>query len=202
MNEQHRARECTVLVQHILEIEIIVVFESHSAEDDHIDFRLHRDPREELIIRLAGDRENRKFLGFDQRVEQVDHRDTGPDHLPGNDTLCRIHGRSADVNLIGRDRRTGVTRISGSVEDASEQILGGGNLHRMPEKTDLVSRADSAGTCEHLQKHFVVLKTNHLRQRNAAGARYFGKIVVSNVIRFDGNHVTGDLNDFVVNLTH
>ena len=79
-----------MIVKHVFEVEIVIVLESHSAEDDHVDFRLHRDPGKELVVRLAGDREDRQFLGFNKRVEQVDHRNTGTDHILWKNTLRRV----------------------------------------------------------------------------------------------------------------
>ena len=191
-----------MFVQRIAEREIIVVFQAHAAENDDIDFRLHGNPGKQFVVRFAGNREDRQLLGFDKRVEHVDHRDSRTDHLAGNDALRRIHGGTADVDHIVADRRTGVTGTTRSGEDSAQQIFGGGNTHRVSEETHLVARADAARSGEDLKKHLVVLKTDHLRERGSARACNLRKVVVADVVRFDRNDVAGDLNDFMIYLTH
>ena len=111
-----------MVVKHIPEVEVIVVFESHAAEDDDVDFRLHGDSGEEFVVGFARDGEDREFLRFDERVEQVDHRNARADHLPGNDSFRGVDGGAADFDHVGGDFRAHVAGGSGSVEDAAEKI--------------------------------------------------------------------------------
>ncbi len=53
--------------------------------DDHdIGIGLVGNPHQKGVIRLAGNRKNRDFLGFDEAIEHIDHRDICADHLAGN----------------------------------------------------------------------------------------------------------------------
>ena len=72
----------------------------------------------------------------------------------------------------------------------------------MAEEADFVAGADAAGACENLKEHLAVLKADHLRQRGAARAGDFRKVIVSDVVGFHRDDVAGNLNDFVINLTH
>ena len=72
----------------------------------------------------------------------------------------------------------------------------------MSEETHLVARADATRSGEDLKKHLVVLKTDRLRERGSARACNLRKVVVADVVRFDRNDVAGDLNDFMIYLTH
>ena len=202
VDEHHRARQRAVFVERALEGEVVVVLDPHAAEDDHIDLRLQGDAGEQFVVGFARDREDRQLLRFDQRVEDVDHRDVRADHVPRNDTLGRVDRRTADVNHVGEHFGPVVPRGAAAGEHTPEQRLGAGNLHRTAEETDLVAGADAAASGEDLQRHLAVGKADHLRQRNAARTGHFSKFVVGDVIGFDGDDVAGDMDDFVIYFTH
>jgi hypothetical protein len=85
---EREKRPC--LVKRITEIKIVVIFKPHAADDNDINFGLQGDARQQLIVRFAGDGEDRYLLRFDEGIEHVNHRNPGTDHLSRNDSFCRI----------------------------------------------------------------------------------------------------------------
>ena len=75
------------LLQGVAELHVIVILQTHAAEDDDIDLRLHGDPGQKLVVRLSGDGKDRQLLAFYQSVEYVDHWNTRTNHLGWEDTL-------------------------------------------------------------------------------------------------------------------
>ena len=191
-----------MLVEGVAEGEVVVVFEAHAAEDDHVDFGLHGDAREQFVVGFAGDGEDRELLGFDERVEDVDHRDAGADHLAGDDALRRVHGGAADLDHVVADLGTAVTRDTGAGEDAAEESVGSGDAHRVSEEADLVAGVDAARAVEDLEEDLVVEEADDLGEGGAAGAGDFGEVVVRDAVGLDGDDVARDLDDFMVNFTH
>ncbi len=116
MDEHNRPAHCTTAFQGILEEQIVIILQSHAAKNDQINFSLHGDAGEQLVVRLSADRENRQFLAFYERIEYVDHRNTGSDHVSRDDALRRVYGRTADIDHILGHGRAVVTRSAGTVE--------------------------------------------------------------------------------------
>ena len=112
-----------MFIQRIAEEQVVVILHAHTAEDDHIHFRLHGDPCQQFVVGFTGGGEDGQFLGFDQGIEQVDHGDPGTDHFAGDDTLCRIDGGPADLDEFIFDGRTHIAGLSGTGEDPSQQIF-------------------------------------------------------------------------------
>ena len=150
VNEHHRAAHGAALFQRVPEEQIVVVFQSHAAQHDHVHLRLHGDAGQQLVIGLAGHGEDRQLLALHQRVEHVDHGDAGADHLVGYDTLGRVHGGAADGDHVLRQGRAVVTGHTRAVEDAAQQVVGEGHHHRAAQKTDRIRGADALGSAEHL----------------------------------------------------
>ncbi len=102
---------------------IVVEHQAHAAEHDDIRVRLRADPRQQLVVGLAGDGEDRDLLALDQAVEQVDHRHVGADHLRREDAAHRVHRRAADRDgRILRQVGAAVDRIPGAAEYAPEYV--------------------------------------------------------------------------------
>ncbi len=161
MDIHHRAGKRAVPVQVIPQIEIVVVFQTHSAKHDHIDFGLERDTGKQLVVRLSRNGKDGKLLGNDQRVENVNHRNTGANHLFRNDTLRRVHRRTSDRHGIFLDDRTVVTRISGTVKDSAQERIAERNLHRMPKETYLGIRRNASRTGKDLQIDLFAVYSDH-----------------------------------------
>ena len=69
MDEHHGARERAALLQRIPEKEVVVVLEPHAAEDDHVDFGLQSDAREERVVGLARPGEDGELLGSTRELK-------------------------------------------------------------------------------------------------------------------------------------
>ena len=87
MDEHNRSGHRTAFFKSVPEKKVVIILQSHSPEDNQVNFCLHCDSRKKLVIRLAGNGENRQFLRLDKSVEHINHRDTGPDHLAWYDSL-------------------------------------------------------------------------------------------------------------------
>ena len=90
VNEHYRMAHGSALLEGITEFHVVIVFESHASQDDDVYFSLHRDSREQLVVRFSGNGEDRELLALNQCVEYVDHRNSGTYHLVRKDTLCRV----------------------------------------------------------------------------------------------------------------
>lgn len=159
-------------------------------------------PGQQFVVRFARDREDRQLLRLDQRVEHVDHRDVGADHVARNHALGRVHRRTADFDQVGDYFRAAVAGRAAAGEHAPEQRVRAGNLHRAAEEADLVAGADAAASREDLQRNLAVRQPDHLRERDAAGAGDLRQFIVGDVVGLDRDHVAGDMDDFVIDFTH
>ena len=202
VDEHDRTGESAVFIQRIAEEQVVVILHAHTAEDDHIHFRLHGNPSQQFVVGFPGGGEDRQFLGFDQRIEEVDHGDPGTDHLAGDDTLRRVDGRSADLNEFIFDGGTHIAGLAGTGEDPPQQVFGAGDFHGLTEEPHFVARADPAGTGKDLERDFAVGEADHLCEGGASAGGHFRQIVVSHIIGFHRDHVTRDLNDSVIDFTH
>ncbi len=138
--------------------------QAHAAQNNDIGISLKADAGQQFIIRLAGHGENRQFLRFDQRVENVNHGNARLHHLVGHHAAHRIHRRRADIHTVGLHRRTAVARNTGAVKNPAQQIITEGHLHRFVQKLHPVARADALRARKHLQVYLRAFQTNHLGQ--------------------------------------
>ncbi len=174
------------MAQGVAELHVIVIFQAHAAEDDDIDLRLHGDPGQELVVRLAGDGEDRQLLAFHQSIEHVDHRDTGADHLLRKDTPCRVEGRAADGDHVFRKGRAVVPRNARAVKDTAQQVIREGDHHRSAEEAHRVRRADALGAGKDLKGDLVLVQLDYAR----VTVTHQREVGVFNALRADGDHVT------------
>ena len=198
MNEHDGVAHCAALFQGVTELHIVVVLQTHAAEDNDIDLSLHRDPGQKLVVRLAGDREDRKLLALYQRIEYVDHRDTGTDHLRGKDTLCRVERRTADGDHVLRKCRTVVSRNACTVEDTAEQVIGERDHHRPAEEADRIRRADALCACKYLQGYDVFVQLDDI----CVAVAHQRQVTVSDARGTYGNDVTDDRFYFCIYFLH
>ena len=86
VDEADNLVQCTCALEHVLEVEVIVVGESHAAEDDLVHVRTEGHHAEghhghHLVVGLVRVGEERNLLSRYQRVVQVDTGDTGWNQL-------------------------------------------------------------------------------------------------------------------------
>ena len=101
MDEHDRSAHSAALFEGIAEEEIVIILQTHTAEHDDVDLSLHGDTRQQLVIGLAGNGEDRQLLALHERIEHVDHGDPRADHVLGEDTLGGVEGsKKADSFIV------------------------------------------------------------------------------------------------------
>ena len=193
MHEHDRPDQGALVLEGVAEEEIVVVFQSHAAEDDDVDLGLHGDAGKKFVVRFAGDGEDRQLLGFDERVEDVDHGNAGTDHVARDDTPGRVDGGAADVIGFALKGRASVAGLSAAVEDAAQEVVAEGDLHVAAKELDLVVGGDAPGAREDLQRDEVVRDLDDLGQRLAPGRSHFRKLIVADAGGLNGDDAAGDL---------
>ena len=202
VDEHHGAREGAGGVKLVAEGEVVVVLQAHTAQDDHIDLGLEGDAGEELIIGLAGAGEDGELLALDEGVEDIDHRDAGAHHVTRNDTLGGVDRRRADVGGVHRQLGAVVTRLGRAGEDAAEELIAEGHLHRVAQEAHLRIGRHAAGAGEDLKGDLVAGEFDDLRQGRADARVDFGEFAVLDALRTKGDDGAGNVVDLVIELTH
>ena len=202
MNEHDGTRERTAFFDGVTEEEIVVVFQAHATQNDDVDLCLQRDARKQGIVGLTGRRKDRQLLGFHERVEHVDHRNTGTNHLLRDDALGRVDGGAADVDQVVREGRALVTGLCATGEDATEQILGERHLHGVSQEPDLGVSGDAAGAGKDLERHFVAFESDDLGERCAVARGDLGKFAILHAFGANVDHVACDILNAVIDLMH
>ena len=198
MDEHDRAAHRAALFERVAEEEVVVVFQTHAAEDDDVDLRLHGDAGEQLVVGLAGDGEDGQLLALDERVEHVDHRDAGADHALGHDALGGVDGGTADGDHIFGQRGAVVARHARAVEHAPEQVVGKRDHHGPPEEAHGVGRADALRAGKDLQGDEVAAELDDARVALADE----GKVAAAHARGAHGHDVADDGFDLGINLLH
>ena len=172
----------------------VVEDEAHPTEDDDIRICLEADPGEELVVGLAGNREDRDLLAFDERVEDVDHRHVGADHLVGHDPQRRVDRWRADVDLaVGLERWLPVDRASGAVEYPTENVFRKRGLLGVSEEADLGVCGKALSSGENLEAGNVAFDLDDPRGRGGAIIAFHdGQFAECDVGRPDLDHVSDD----------
>src|SRR3989338_916756 len=191
-----------MLLKGVSKEKIIVILKAHSSQNNNVYFGLNSNAAQDLIIRLAGDGENREFLRFYQRVENVYHRDTGADHLVGDNPFYRINRGPADINHIIRKPGALIQGLAASVKDAAHKVFTAGHPHRMPQETHLIAGGNTLASGKHLQKYLLSVKPYHLRQGHAAPGLNLGYFVIADILGYNGDDVSGNSNDIRIHLMH
>ena len=202
MDEHHGAGEGAGLVERVAEVEVVVVLEAHAAEDDHVRLGLQRDARQQLVVGLAGLGEDRELLRLDERVEDVDHRDVRAHHVARDDALGGVDGRAADVDEVVAEGGALVARVAAAVEDAAEQVVGEGDLHRAAEEADARVGRDAAGAGEDLERDVLAVDLDDLGERRDAAGGDLGELVVGDAGGAEGDDAAGAGVDAVVDGVH
>ncbi|OQC60097.1 MAG: hypothetical protein BWX54_00359 [Verrucomicrobia bacterium ADurb.Bin018] len=188
--------------QRVTELEVVVVLQPHTAQDDDIHLGLQGNARQQLVVGLARRGKNRQFLRFHQRVEYVNHRDARAHHFARDDALGGVHRRPADGNAVFVEFRTVVARLAGAVEHAPQQRIREGYIHLVPQKAHLAIGGNAAAAREHLQIHLVVIQPDHLRQRSSQRANHLCQFTVGHALGAHGDDVARNLLDAMINLMH
>ncbi len=202
VHEHDRTREGAALLERVAEVEVVVVLEPHAAQHDHIHLGLQCDTGQEWVVRFTGAGKDRQLLRFDQRIEDIDHRDTGTHHVARDNALGRVDRGTADIDQVVGQLGAAVARVGGAGEDTAQQCFGEGHLHGVTQKAHLGICGHAACPGEDLQGDFVVLQPDHLGQRGAVARGDLGQLAVAHAFGANVNDVTGNVVNAMVNLMH
>ena len=192
IDERHDAVEGTGVLEHRLEIEEVVVGESHAAQDDLVGLGTQRHIGHHGVIGLVGVGEERDLLPRHDRIVQVDAGNTRGDQLRRLDTAVRVYRRAADLARLALDDLTAFERLAVGVEEASREVVRHAQLGRFAVEDHFRVGRQSLGTRENLQRHVLAHDFHHLRQLAAHG----GQLVVADALRPQGHGRLGDVIDF------
>ena len=97
IDERNDAIERTGVFEHLLEVEEVVVRETHAAQDDLVGLGTQRHVGHHGVVGLVGVGEERDLLPRHDRIVQVDAGNTRGDQLRRLDTAVRVYRRAADL---------------------------------------------------------------------------------------------------------
>ena len=107
----------------VAEEQVVVVRQTHSAEDDLVHVGPERHIGHDLVIGLVGVGEEGNLLSGYDGVVQVDAGDSRRDDLGGLAALVRVHGWAADLALLAFDLGAAVDGLAVGVEEASCELV-------------------------------------------------------------------------------
>ena len=203
MDEHHRLFNRAGPLRVVDKGRIIVEAEPHAGDDDDIDVGLVRDPHQKLVVRLASDREDRDLLRLDQAVEDVDHRNIGPDELARDDPSRRVERRLADIDGVADDFGPIVDWNSGAVEPPSEKRFAEDRLDLAVQKSDVVASRNPPGILEDLESDEVVVKAED-RSVGAGPISLLdaGYLSESNPLGHNRDQISSHIDDSIVYFSH
>ena len=149
---------------------IIIEDQTEPAEHHDIGVGLDTDTRQQLIVGLAGHREDGDLLTLDQGIEHVDHRHIGTDHLRREVAAHRVDRRAADVQLrVSRQVRARIQRLAVAAKNPAQDIGRIGHPHRVTEETDRRAGRQPLGSGKDLQRRDLAIQLDHPRQGAKTG---------------------------------
>ena len=119
VDERNDVVEHTCVGEHILEIEVIVVGKTHTAEDDLVGLCAQGYVCHHLVVGLVRVSEERYLLTRDKRVVQVDTRNTRSDEFRRLFTAYRVNRRASDFYFFSFDIRSAIDRLAIGIEETS-----------------------------------------------------------------------------------
>ena len=115
---------------------VIIKNQPESAENHNVGIGLKTDTRQQLVIGLAGHREDRDLLAFNQTVKKIDHGNFGLDHFSGHYPHHGIDGGACNLYFGIRGQiGTVIKRFPGPPKNSSQNVIRVGHILRMAEKT-------------------------------------------------------------------
>ena len=172
----------------VAEEEVVVVAQTHAAEDDLVHVGAQGHVGHDLVVRLVRVGEERDLLAGDQGVVEVDAGDAGRDQLGRLAALVGVDGRTADLALLAFDLGTAVDRLAVGVEEASGELVAHAEGRRCALEGDLGVGRNAFRAGEYLEGDAVALGLDDLGQLAADR----GQLVVRYALRVEGYRGLGD----------
>ena len=198
VDEHHRAAHGAAPLQGVPEEEVVVILEAHAAQDDDVNLGLHGDPGQQLVVGLAGHREDGQLLALHQGVEEVDHGDAGADHVLGHNAAGGVHRRAADGDHVLGEGRAVVPGDAGAVKDPPQEVLAEGHHHGSSQKPHGVGGADALGAGEDLEGNLVVIELDDV----GVAVAHQRQVAVAHALGAHGQHVSHNGFNFRIYFLH
>ena len=148
--------------ERVAEEQIVVVRQTHSAEDDLVHIGPQGHVGHHLVVGLVGVGEERNLLSGDYGVVEVDSGDSRRDDLRRLAPLVGVYRRSADLPFLSFDLRASVDGLAVGVEEASRELVAYDERRGSAEEGYFGVGGDAFGAGEHLKGHEVALGLDYL----------------------------------------
>ena len=163
-------------LERLAEEEVVIVRQTHTAEDDLVHIGSQGHIGHNLVVRLVRVGEERNLLSGHDRVVEVDAGDTGRNELGRLASLVRVHGRSADLPFLTLYLWTAIDRLSVGVEETSGELIADLECRRLAEECHLSVCRNAFRAGEHLEGDQITLGLHDLGKFAAD----HGKLVIGN----------------------
>jgi hypothetical protein len=142
------------------------VLQAHAAEDDDVDLGLQRDAREQRVVGLAG---AEKMGSFCDSTSVLNTSIIGMPVRTMLRGMMRLAGLTdgPPMSIRFSSRRARGRADAAAGEDAAEQGVGEGHLHRVAEEAHAGVGGDAAAPAKTWRRR-VAVEADDLRQRGAA----------------------------------
>jgi len=74
-------------LKRVLKVQVVIIFQAHAAQNNHIYLSLHGNTCKQLVVRFAAYGKNRELLAHHERIEHVDHRNASTNHAVCKNTF-------------------------------------------------------------------------------------------------------------------
>ena len=121
--ERHDAVQYTCIREYILEVQIVIIGQSHTTQDDLVCLCAKCYVGHHLVVWLVRVSEEWNLLSRHQGVVEVDTCDTSSNELRWLFTANRVHTRTTDLYLCTLNSWSAIDWITICVEEAASQLL-------------------------------------------------------------------------------
>ena len=175
-------------LEFVAEEEIVVVGQTHAAEDDLIYVGAQGYVGHHLVVRLVRIGEERNLLAGDEGIVEVDAGDAGRNQLGRLAAFVGVDGRAAHLALLAFDLGTAVDRLAVGVEEAAGQLVAHAQGRRRSVKGHLGVGRHAFRAGENLQGDAVALGLHDLGELAVHG----GQLVVGHILGVQRDRGLGD----------
>ena len=196
VNERHDTVQYTRVREHVLEVQIVVVGQSHTAQDNLICLSAERYVSHHLVVWLVWVSKEWNLLSRHQGIVQVDTCDTSSDELRWLFTANWVHTWTTNLHLLTLNSWSAIDWITIGVEEATSQLLAHLQRWSFAEEHYFCIGWDTLCTLKHLQCHIVAHNLNDLCQLTIHGS----ELVVTYSFGFQRASCFGDSRDLSINL--
>ena len=196
VHEGHDTVKHAGVGEHVLEIEVVIVGQTHTAQDNLVCLCTQCHVRHHLVVRLVGVSEERNLLSGNEGVVQVNTCDTGSDEFARLLTAHGVHTRTTDLHFLTFHIRSAINRVAVGVEEASCQLVAHFQRRCLAKEHHFCIGGDTLRALEHLQGYIIAHNLNDLSQFAIHGSEF----IVTHPFGFQRASCLGDSRNLGVNL--